>query len=133
MVAAGPDHGLDRTTLMSARYSQFTQRVIAVIKSVPRGRIATYRDIALYAGYPRAARQVAWILHIMSDKKNLPWHRIVNHRQQISLPPCGGYEEQRAMLFAEGVSFGRDGRTILKRHQWRPTRRQIISILKHEN
>lgn len=110
---------------MLTRYSLFTQRVIAVIKSVPSGRFATYQDIALYAGRPRAARQVAWILHAMSKKQKLPWHRIVNCRRKISLPPGRGYEEQKAMLMAEGVGFNQNRWTILKKYHWQPTRRAI--------
>lgn len=98
----------------------FTRRAIAAIKSVPRGRVATYADIALYAGTPRAARQVAWILHSLSGLEQLPWHRIVNSRGMIALPKSGGFEEQKSLLLEEGIVFTGRGVIDLEKYGWRP-------------
>jgi methylated-DNA-protein-cysteine methyltransferase-like protein len=65
----------------------FTERIIEIVTSIPAGRVATYGEIAGYAGNPRGARQVARVLHAMSEGRNLPWHRVVNRRGAISLPP----------------------------------------------
>jgi methylated-DNA-protein-cysteine methyltransferase-like protein len=72
------------------------------VRRVPRGKVATYGDIAYAAGYPGAARQVAWALHAASA--GLPWHRIVGAGGTILLPGEHGFE-QRMHLQAEGVTF----------------------------
>jgi methylated-DNA-protein-cysteine methyltransferase related protein len=72
------------------------------VRRVPRGWVATYGDIAYAAGYPGAARQVAWALHAQSA--GLPWHRIVGAGGSILLTGEQGFE-QRLHLQAEGVSF----------------------------
>ena len=72
------------------------------VRRVPRGKVATYGDIAYAAGYPGAARQVAWALHTQSA--GLPWHRIVGAGGRILLAGESGFE-QRMTLQAEGVSF----------------------------
>jgi methylated-DNA-protein-cysteine methyltransferase-like protein len=72
------------------------------VRRVPRGKVATYGDVAYAAGYPGAARQVAWALHTSSN--GLPWHRIVGAEGKILLPGEGGFE-QRMRLRAEGVEF----------------------------
>lgn len=76
--------------------------LLAQVRRVPRGKVATYGDIAYAAGYPGAARQVAWALH--SSSNGLPWHRIVGANGKILLPGEGGFE-QRMRLRAEGVEF----------------------------
>ncbi len=76
--------------------------LLAQVRRVPRGKVATYGDIAYAAGYPGAARQVAWALHTSSA--GLPWHRIVGADGKILLPGEGGFE-QRMRLRAEGVEF----------------------------
>lgn len=96
----------------------FQQRVIALIKKIPKGKVATYGLIAAMAGNPRSARQVVRALHSLSAKQGLPWHRVVNARGQISLPAGSGLEEQTALLKAEGVGFDRGGRIDLGRYLW---------------
>jgi methylated-DNA-protein-cysteine methyltransferase-like protein len=98
----------------------FTQRVVQVIQSIPQGKVIAYGHIAALAGNPRGARQVSRILHSMSGKHDLPWHRVINARGKISLPRGRGYELQRALLESEGVLFS-PGQTIdLQRCLWQP-------------
>lgn len=68
----------------------------------------TYGLVAAMAGNPRAARQVSRILHSLSRKHGLPWHRVINSRGTISLPRGDGYEVQREMLLSEGIVFRHD-------------------------
>jgi methylated-DNA-protein-cysteine methyltransferase-like protein len=98
----------------------FFRRVAMVIKKIPRGKVATYGQIAALAGNPRAARQVAWVLHSASDKKKLPWQRVINREGTISLPRYGGYELQKALLVKEGVKFDGADCVDLTRFQWQP-------------
>jgi methylated-DNA-protein-cysteine methyltransferase-like protein len=83
--------------------TESTLRIINALKSVAPGRVSSYRDIALAAGIPNGARQVAQVLHSMSQTQNLPWHRIIRADGRIALPWGGGREEQIALLRAEGV------------------------------
>jgi methylated-DNA-protein-cysteine methyltransferase-like protein len=83
----------------------FSEKVKKLIKSIPKGKVATYGQIAAMAGSPLGARQVVRILHSSSRKENLPWHRIINGSGKISLPHGAGYEEQKALLMKEGIRF----------------------------
>jgi len=98
----------------------FHQRVIKLIKRIPRGRVATYGQIARLAGSPRGARQVVRTLHSSSEKEGLPWHRVVNAQGRIALRPGDGYELQRALLEAEGVVFSGAGAIDLDSFLWKP-------------
>ena len=100
--------------------SPFTRKAKEVIRAIPRGRVATYGQVAALAGRERAARGVAWILHSSSAAAGLPWHRVINGRGGISLGRGRGFEEQKKRLIAEGVVVGRGGRVDLKRFQWEP-------------
>lgn len=120
----GPDRGLVRgiKSLKSStnKAETFTQRVVRAIRSVPRGKVATYGLIALVAGNPRGARQVAWTLHSVTEKEKLPWHRLINRQGMISLPKGAGYETQKELLLDEGVTFDREDRIDLDRFLWKP-------------
>jgi methylated-DNA-protein-cysteine methyltransferase-like protein len=96
----------------------FTREVKRVLRSVPRGRVVTYGQVAALAGRDGAARGVAWILHSSSDAAGLPWHRVIGGRGTISLPRGRGFAEQKKRLVAEGVTVGPGGRVDLKRYQW---------------
>ncbi len=98
----------------------FHQKVVKVIKKIPRGKVATYGQIAALAGSPRAARQVVRALHTSSDKEKLPWHRVINSNGKISLKPNSGYEIQKAMLEDEKIVFKADDSIDLKKYLWQP-------------
>jgi methylated-DNA-protein-cysteine methyltransferase-like protein len=104
--------------------TSFYRAVIRIIKKIPRGRVATYGQIAALAGNGRAARQVAWVLHSASDKEQLPWHRVINRNGGISLPRYGGYEVQRALLRQERVRFDGNDCIDLEKYQWQPSRKR---------
>jgi len=97
----------------------YTQRVVEIMKSIPRGKVATYGQLAAMAGNPRGARQVVRALHTLWEKEKLPWHRVINAKGTISLTGAG-FDEQKALLEAEGVAVDREGRVDLKKYQWRP-------------
>ena len=99
----------------------FYQRVKHIIKRIPKGKVATYGQIAALAGNHRAARQVAWILHSSSEKENLPWHRVINSRGEISLKPSHGYEVQKALLRKEHIESDENGRIDLHEYLWNPS------------
>ncbi len=99
---------------------EFEERVKGFIKAIPRGKVATYAQIAALAGNYRAARQVARVLHASSRKDRLPWQRVINSRGGISLKRGRGFEEQKRLLAREGVSVERTGRVDLTSFQWDP-------------
>jgi methylated-DNA-protein-cysteine methyltransferase-like protein len=103
-----------------ARYAPFTSRAIEIMRSIPRGKVATYAQVAAVAGSPLAARQVVRVLHSLSRAERLPWQRVVNSRGSISLPMGAGFEEQKALLEAEGVAVKEDGRIDMKKYLWVP-------------
>jgi methylated-DNA-protein-cysteine methyltransferase related protein len=92
----------------------FTEKVISIIRNVPSGKVMTYGQVARQAGSPRGARQVARILHSMSAKHNLPWHRIVNAEGKIVLTDEEGRFTQRALLVEEGVEVSPNGQVDLE-------------------
>ena len=98
----------------------FHEAVIKAIKKIPRGRVASYGQIASLAGNPRAARQVVRALHSSSDKEKLPWHRVINSKGKISLQPGSGYELQKALLEQEGIVFGLEDKIDMNRFMWHP-------------
>lgn len=104
--------------------SQAYARIYAVVRRIPRGRVATYGQVASLAGLTNAARQVGYALHALTGPTVVPWHRVINSAGRISLPPTAGGLDQRFRLLAEGVVVGESGRISLRRYQWRPTRRR---------
>jgi methylated-DNA-protein-cysteine methyltransferase-like protein len=96
----------------------FTENIVEIILSIPAGKVATYGQIAGLAGSPRAARQVVRILHSMSKKHHLPWHRVINAKGQIALQDDESYNEQLLSLESEGVEVGLHGVIDLGKYQW---------------
>lgn len=102
---------------MSSTY----ERIYAVVNRIPRGRVATYGQVAVLAGMPRAARQVGYALNAVSEEQPVAWHRVVNARGEISARAEPLYEKlQRSLLEGEGVVFGPNARIPLARFGWRP-------------
>ena len=96
-------------------------KIYAVVRRIPRGRVATYGQVARLAGLPGHARQVGYALHAMATGKPVPWHRVINARGEISPRSFGEADAaQRHFLEAEGVRFDARGRVDLARFQWRP-------------
>ncbi len=100
------------------RRSEFTQIVIDLISSIPRGRVTTYGALAAAAGNPRGARVVVWVLNSSSERENLPWHRVINSKGGISLKPGYGFELQKQLLEYEGINVSDDGFIDLKKYLW---------------
>lgn len=81
------------------------ERVLRTVRRIPRGKVATYGDVAAASGYPGAARQVVWALR--SGGKAVPWHRVLGAKGKIRLTGEPGLE-QRLRLRAEGVTVNGD-------------------------
>jgi methylated-DNA-protein-cysteine methyltransferase related protein len=99
-------------------------KILTVVRRIPRGRVATYGQIAQLAGLPRQARLVGYALAALPAATAVPWHRVINAKGEVSLRRngSGASVEQRLRLEREGVRF--DGaRVSLERHGWRPRSR----------
>jgi methylated-DNA-protein-cysteine methyltransferase-like protein len=101
-------------------------RIYAVLARVPKGRVATYGQVAGEAGLPGQARMVGYALSALPEGSRLPWHRIVNAAGKISLRSGDRPMDkiQRFLLEKEGVRFGDTGAIPLRRFRWRPKRRK---------
>jgi methylated-DNA-protein-cysteine methyltransferase related protein len=94
-------------------------RIYKTVKRIPRGRVATYGQIATLAGLDGHARQVGYALHSLPDRSDVPWHRVINAKGEISPRSAGdSHELQRMLLEEEGIVFSMDGRVDLKRYRW---------------
>jgi methylated-DNA-protein-cysteine methyltransferase-like protein len=95
-------------------------KIFAIVRRIPRGRVATYGQIASLAGLPGSARRVGYALFTLTSATALPWQRVVNAKGGISLDPLNGGLTQRLLLEKEGVLFDARGRIPLTRYRWRP-------------
>lgn len=98
--------------------SDFTGETLRIIKNIPKGRVLTYGLVARWAGAPGAARQVARTLHSLTEKYDLPWHRVINSKGTISLPSVDGKEHQKWLLEQDGVKVSDDYEVDLKEYLW---------------
>jgi methylated-DNA-protein-cysteine methyltransferase-like protein len=99
--------------------SEFTERIINIIKKIPPGKVLTYGFIAKLAGNPRAARQVSWILHSSTKKYNLPWHRVISSKGKIALKSEEDCEYQKNLLEQEGIEISDGFNLNLKEYMWK--------------
>lgn len=93
------------------------ERIYAVVRKIPKGRVATYGTVAALAGNPRWARVVGYALHLNPEPGVIPCHRVVNRFGETSSAfAFGGRDRQRELLEAEGVEFRADGTVDLSRY-----------------
>lgn len=97
--------------------NDFTQIVISIIKNIPKGKVMTYGQIARLAGNTKGARQVSRILHTLSHKYDLPWHRVINAKGLISLPGEAALI-QKSLLVEEGIRVS-DFKIDMEKYQYR--------------
>jgi methylated-DNA-protein-cysteine methyltransferase-like protein len=109
-----------KRTSLSAPARSDHQRILAMVDSIPSGRVATYGQIAREAGLPRHARMVGYVLAHLPAATKLPWYRVLNASGAISPRPGPSGARQRKLLLAEGVAVDRRGRVDLERFGWHP-------------
>lgn len=107
-----------------AQGSDLYPRIYAQVRRIPRGRVATYGQIAALAGFPRHARSVGYALFALRDTdehRDVPWQRVINAQGRVSARSDPGWEGlQEQILREEGVEIGLDGSIDLKCYQWKP-------------
>lgn len=94
--------------------------IYAVIEQIPRGRVATYGQIAELAGIAGQPRRIGYALSALTSGSPVPWHRVLNAKGEISVREGAGYAVQRRMLEQEGIVFDKRERVSLERFGWRP-------------
>lgn len=96
---------------------KLVHQILSVVSCIPLGSVATYGQIAQLIGRERNARLVGLVLSQAGLYGKYPCHRVVNSAGRLA----PAWEEQRHLLWAEGVTFKTNGCVDLKKHQWRPT------------
>src|SRR5436190_19495753 len=97
-------------------------RIHKIVSRIPRGRVATYGQIARLAGLDGQARLVGYAMHALPTGTRVPWQRVVNAHGAISLPGKSAIR-QRQLLEKEGVRFNARGRIDLDGFLWQPRQR----------
>ena len=91
----------------------FHERVYALVRQVPRGRVTTYGDLAIALGLRSASRHVGFALAALPPRDDVPWHRVINSQGRLSSRAAGapsGRQKQR--LVAEGIAVSPHGRIV---------------------
>lgn len=95
------------------------QKIYAIVMKIPYGKVATYGQIAAYAGNPRWSRVVGFALHVNPDPEHIPCYRVVNRMGEVSSAfAFGGENRQVELLEAEGVRFLENGRVDMEHFLW---------------
>lgn len=100
--------------------TEFTERAVKIIASIPEGSVMTYGQIAALAGSPRGARQIVRILRSLSQKYKLPWHRVISVKGKIGFRDRDSILLQKMLLEGEGVAVSEAGEIDLERYQHHP-------------
>jgi methylated-DNA-protein-cysteine methyltransferase-like protein len=99
------------------------RRIYAVVRRIPRGKVASYGQVAALAGLPGRARQVGYAMHALPRGTGVPWQRVINAEGRVSRRRSAGAElSQRILLEREGVKFGAGARIPLEVFGWKPKR-----------
>ena len=87
------------------------EQIYLVVQTIPRGKVASYGQVASLAGNPRMSRVVGYALHVNPDPEHIPCYRVVNRFGEVSSAfAFGGGNIQRELLAADGVEFDSEGR-----------------------
>ncbi len=101
--------------------SKFKDGVIKVVRLIPKGRVMSYGQVALYVGAPRAARQVGWILRGLDKDTPIPWWRVVNNEGRISIKHSRFHAlEQKELLEDEGLKIAKDLTFAIEKYRFVP-------------
>ncbi len=100
------------------------------VRSIPRGKVATYGEIARLSGFIGQARLVGYALHGVPESEKVPWHRVINSQGKISLPRSGGhYGRQKRLLRKEGILFVKE-KIDLDKYGWMRGRGRSGSVIR---
>ena len=114
--------------LMRSPEKNFKEKVIEIIKRIPKGKVLTYGQVATLAGVPRAARIVGGILFNNGLGKEVPWQRVINSQGKLSTYRVGLGHVQKSLLEEEGLCFNSVGAINLDDYQWWPPSRVLNQL-----
>ena len=101
-------------------------RIYSVVQMIPKGKVASYGQIAQIAGNPRWSRVVGYALHCNPDPENIPCYRVVTKDGKLSSAfVFGGIQVQYQLLVADGIEFNQNGHVDMTRFQWCPNELQF--------
>jgi methylated-DNA-protein-cysteine methyltransferase-like protein len=97
------------------------QKIYRVIRKIPRGKVASYAQIARLSGFPNHARLVGYALHALRDEKDrkVPWWRVIRAKGEIALSDFPGADLQRSLSEKEGVRFDKRTRVDMREYGWK--------------
>lgn len=105
----------------TSQKSKFFERVYAIVKQIPYGKVVSYGQVALYLGVPRAARQVGWALNRSGHEVDIPWWRVVSNAGRVSIKGSEySAQEQRELLIGENILVKSDLTLDIKKYRFRP-------------
>jgi len=97
---------------------EFSQAVYQIVAAIPKGKVASYGQVAKLAGYPNHSRHVGKLMGRLPKGSKIPWFRVLNSQGKISLAPGPAYQRQHELLLSEGVEFV--GERVAKGCRWQP-------------
>jgi len=106
--------------------SSIYEKIYSAVKKIPRGKVATYGQIAGIVGIPKDARRVGYALSALTEDSDVPWQRVINAKGEISERPSA--EVQRVFLEQEGIRFTKEAQIDLSRFQWKPAERKKLKV-----
>jgi len=102
--------------------SKFKDGVYKVVRLIPKGKVMSYGQVALYAGVPRGARQVGWMLNQSKESDGIPWWRVVNNKGRVSIKAfIYSADEQRELLRQEGLKISDDFTFNIEKYRFAPS------------
>ena len=102
---------------MGKNKSDLYKKIYKIVKNIPKGKVSTYGQIGKMIGC--SPRVIGYAMHSVSSEDEVPWQRVINSKGMISFPEgTQGYDEQRAILEAEGIVFNENGKIDLKKFGW---------------
>lgn len=115
---------------MDVSLNSFKNKVIEAVSLIPPGKVASYGQVALYIGTPRAARQVGWILRESGEREGVPWWRVINQKGAISIKGnlTADRELQKKLLEAEGVAVSDEFIVDLGKFQFVPSDKELKKL-----
>lgn len=107
--------------------SPFKQKIIQIVKMIPKGNVVSYGQVSLMAGVPRGARQVGWILHQHGDQ--VPWWRVINNAGRISIKSVEHHANlQRDLLEKEGIKVTKNLNIDIEKYRWKPDEKTLNNL-----
>lgn len=112
--------------------SPFKEKVIEIVRLVPSGKVVSYGQVAAYAGTPRAAREVGWIMSALG--KEVPWWRVVNNKGYISIRGNQTSDKniQKKLLEAEGILVSEEFVLDMEKYRYRMPLQKLRALQLNE-